>query len=369
MPRFLNNTFFATQSAPSTPISGGVLYTSGSSVFFKNSNDDEYNLTGSKGYILVTEYTSGDTWTVPSDAKFVKFVAVAGGGGGGGGARNSVGSAVGGGGGGMGGDISIIFYPIAFIPPGTYTITVASTASGGTGRAGSNGAGTTGTVGGNSSIISGSVTLIEAIGGSGGIGGSQTAGNINGGGRTDTSGFLSLGPFRIMGLNGGRSYAGQGAVPGFVGGGTPASDWNARGNTARGTGGGGGGSGLTTIATLNGASGSGVWNIFGTLIQSGSPGIGGSTPANSGSDGASNLVSAASLFASSGSSLFTSSFGFGGGGHGAGGGNTGGTVVGGKGGNGGYFGAGGGGGGGAVGQNGGQGGNGGAGYVAILEYY
>jgi hypothetical protein len=145
-------------------------------------------------------------------------------------------------------------------------------------------------------------------------------------------------------------------------------NYHARGSI-RGTGGGGGGSGITTTTALNGASGSAVWGINGILIQSGSPGVAGSSPANSGSDGASNLVSAACLFSFSGSSIVTSSYGFGGGGHGAGAGNTGQTVPGGKGGNGGYFGAGGGGGGAAWGQNGGSGGNGGGGYLAILEYY
>jgi hypothetical protein len=370
MSKFLNNAFLITQSAPSAPSSGGTLYTSGSSIYFKTSAGFEYNLTGSKGYILLREYTSGDTWTTPSNAKFIKIVAVAGGGGGGGGGRNTVGSAVAGGGGGQGGDISIVFYPIASIPPGTYQVNVSSTSAGGGGRAGSNGAGTTGTAGGTTSLTSGSVTLITSIGGPGGIGGSQTGGTTLGGNRSTTSGLLNYGPFRILGMGGGRCVTQQGQFPSFGSGATnPNGDYHARGSNLRGTGGGGGGSGLTTTTALNGASGSGVYNIFGTLIQSGSPGTAGSVPANSGSDGASNLVSAASLFASSGSSVITSSFGFGGGGHGAGAGNTGGTVVGGKGGDGGYFGAGGGGGGGAVGQNGGSGGNGAGGYLAILEYY
>lgn len=370
MPKFLNNAFLVTQSAPPTPSSGGSLYASGSSIFVKNSTGVEYNLTGSKGYILLTEYTSSGTWTVPSDAKFVKIVAVAGGGAGGGGARNVINSAVGGGGGGAGGDISTVFYPIASIRPGTYTVTVSSVTPGGAGRGGSTGTGTSGAQGGNASLVSASVILIEAIGGPGGVGGTQSGGFVGGGLRTITTGFLNFGPFRLMGMGGGRCATSQGFTPSWISNAAPANgDYHARGRNLRGTAGGGGGSGLTTTTALNGASGSAVYNIFGTLIQSGSPGIASSIPANSGSNGASNLVSAASLFASSGSSIFTSSYGFGGGGHGAGAGNTGGTVMGGKGGNGGYFGAGGGGGGAAWAQNGGQGGDGAGGYLAILEYY
>jgi hypothetical protein len=172
MARFLNNVFFNTQSAPSTPISGGVLYTSGSSVFFTNSNGDGYNLTGSKGYILVTEYTqSGGTWSTPSDVKYVKIVAVGGGGGGGGGARSTASIAAAGGGGGQGGDIAIIFYTSGSIPPGTYTITVGGGGNGGPGRTTTTGSGTGGAVGSDTSLASGSITLISASGGVGAGGG------------------------------------------------------------------------------------------------------------------------------------------------------------------------------------------------------
>jgi hypothetical protein len=369
MPKFLNNAFLVTQSAPSPPSSGGSLYANGSSIYFKNSAGVEYNLTGSKGYISVTEYTTNDTWTTPTDAKYIKIVAVAGGGSGGGGGRNSINSAIAGGGGGQGGDISTVFYPINSIPPGTYTVTVSSITPGGAGRTGTNGSGNNGAIGGTTSLVSASVTLITAVGGTGGTGGS-TAASIAGGNRGATSGLLNFGPFRMVGMGGGRCASYQGFVASFSSTANVLSgDYHAR-NGIRGTGGGGGGSGLTTTTALNGASGSGVWSLIsGSLIISGFPGIAGSSPANSGSNGASNVVTAASLFSFSGSAVVTSSYGFGGGGHGAGAGNTGGTVAGGKGGNGGYFGAGGGGGGGAWAQNGGNGGDGAGGYLAILEYY
>ena len=58
MPKFLNTIYQVTQSAPAIPSTGGLLYTSGSSIFFKNTTGTEYNLTESKGYFILREYTS-----------------------------------------------------------------------------------------------------------------------------------------------------------------------------------------------------------------------------------------------------------------------------------------------------------------------
>ena len=378
MPKFLNNAFLVTQSAPSTPSAGGVLFTSGSSIFFKTSTGTEYSLTGSRGYVLVTEYTqSGATWTVPSDAKFVKFVAVGAGSGGGGGARRAVGTAVAGGGGGQGGTAAIVWYPIASIPaaPQGYTVTIGQGGNGGPGGTSAVNNGTNGALGGLTVLSSASVMLISASGGDA-IGAGFGAGRggtgatfVNGGNTQATSGLLRFLPFRINGMGGGfvSNYIGQ--LPTYASSVTIRSgDYHAR-NGIVGTGGGGGGSGFNTTTAFDGASGSGVWGLNGVLLQSGSPGVAGSIPANSGSNGANNVVTAASLFSFTASVVVTSSYGFGGGGHGAGAGNTAGTVSGGKGGNGGFFGAGGGGGGGGWNQDGGRGGNGGGGYLAILEYY
>lgn len=384
MPKFLNNAFLVTQSSPSTPSVGGSLYTSGSSIFFKNSTGADYNLTGSKGYISVTEFTSSGQWTTPTDVKYVKIVAVGGGGGGGGGARTAIGNNVGGGSGGAGAPISIVFYPSSSIPPGTYTVTIGGSGSGGAGATTNGSAGTNATGGGTTSLVSSSITLITTITGSAtfaesgaGVGGSATGISILGGYITTTGGLLNRLPFRMLGIAGGRTVnqtaatpGARGAIPVPTAAGSAESNYHARSGW-RGCGGGGAGGGITATGTVirNGASGSGVNLINGSIFTSGSPGTAGSTPANIGSDGASNVVTAASLFSFSGSAVVTSSFGFGGGGHGGGSGDAAGTVAGGNGGNGGYFGAGGGGGGGAWAQNGGRGGNGGAGYLAILEYY
>ncbi len=205
MPKFLNNAFLVTQSSPSTPSVGGVLYTSGSSIYFKNSTGTEYNLIGSKGYILMTEYTqSGGVWTVPTDAKYVKFVVVGGGGSGAGGGRRAVAAtAVGGGGGGAGGEISIVWYPIASIPfaPQGYTITVSGTANGGAGATTNGSNGTVGVIGGTTSLISGSVTLIKAGGGQPGIAGSSTGGVAAGGSNFQSASFFQSSPFTFIGIN------------------------------------------------------------------------------------------------------------------------------------------------------------------------
>ena len=370
MPKFLNTIYQITQSAPATPSTGGVLYASGSSVFFKNTTGTEYNLTGSKGYIQIIEYTSSGTWSKPANVKYVKLAAVGAGGGGGGGARDAVTNAVGGGGGGAGGQISVVFYNASDIPAGTYTASVATSANRGAGRATTNGAGTAGSSGGTTSLVSASRTLITAGGGGGGTGGGQGGAFAQGGANSLSATLLNVLPFRIVGNAGGRySTTPQAATP-YLG--ITADTANQARSGFRGTGGGGAGGGITAAGGLqNGASGSGIYLIDGTVFTSGSPGTGGSTPANSGSNGGSNVVTAASLLSFSGSATVTSSYGFGMGGHGAGGGNAAGTVNGGKGGDGGYFGAGGGardavtnavGGG-------GNGGSGSSGLCIITEFY
>lgn len=368
MPKFLNTIYQVTQSAPATPSAGGLLYASGSSIFFKNTTGTEYNLTESKGYFILREYTSSGTWTKPSDVKYVKIAAVGAGGGGGGGARDAVTNAVGGGAGGAGGQISIIFRNAADIPAGTYTASVASTTNGGAGRTTTNGVGTIGSAGGTTSLVSASVTLITAGGGGGGGAGNTGGGFAAAGTNSPSATLLNTLPFRIIGNGGGRySTIPRDASP------YPGIDisQNQVRSGFRGTGGGGAGGGITAAGGLqNGASGSGIILVNGTTFLSGSPGTGGSDPAYSGSNGGSNVVTAISLLSFSGSATITSSYGFGMGGHGAGGGNAAGTIGGGKGGDGGFFGAGGGGGGGSrANSNGGNGGSGGAGYLVILEYY
>jgi len=367
MPKFLNTIYQVTQSAPATPSAGGLLYVTQSSIFFKNTTGTEYNLTESKGYFILREYTSSGTWTKPSDVKYVKIAAVGAGGGGGGGARNTSGLWGGGGAGGAGAAASIVFYTASLIPAGTYTITISAGTNGGAGRTTSAGAGTVGSSGTATTLISASVTYIIAAGGAGGGGGSiSTNGSAFGGASTVGNVPLLKGPFRITGIGGGNNQTGVARVPTYVQN-SVVTNYHARNGFVC-CGGGGAGGTVTAAATNNGASGSGIYLINGTLYTSGVPGRGGVSP-NSGSNGVNNLVSLISLLSFSGSATITSSYGFGTAGHGGGSGDLAGTIAGGNGGNASGFGCGASGGGGAINQNGGNGGSGSGGYLAILEYY
>lgn len=367
MPKFLNNSFLVTQSSPSTPSSGGSLYASGSSVFFKNNTGADYNLTAPKGYVILREYTSSGTWTKPANVNYIKIAAVGAGGGGGGGARNTSGLWGGGGAGGAGAVASIIFYTASLIPAGTYTITISAGTNGGAGRTTSAGAGTVGSNGTATTLISASVTYIIAAGGVGG-GGGPIVTNASATGGTPTVGNVPLrrGPFRITGMGGGNNQNGTARVPTYIDS-SVVTNYHARNGFVC-CGGGGAGGTVTAAAANNGASGSGIYLIDGTLYTSGAPGLGGVSP-NSGSNGVNNLVSLISLLSFSGSATITSSYGFGTAGHGGGSGDLAGTIAGGNGGNASGFGCGASGGGGAINQNGGNGGSGSGGYLAILEYY
>lgn len=367
MPKFLNTIYQTTQSAPATLAAGGSLYASGSGIFFKNSTGTEYNLTSSKGYVILREYTSSGTWTKPSNAKYIKMAAVGAGGGGGGGARNTSGLWGGGGAGGAGAAASIVFYTGSLLPGGTYTVTVSAGTNGGLGRTTSAGFGGAGAIGGTTTLISASVTYIAAAGGVGGGGGPiATNASAIGGATPLTNEPFRRGPFRITAQCGGSNQSGNARNPTYAQN-ISVTDYHARNGFAC-CGGGGAGGTVTTAAVNNGASGSGIYLINGTLYTSGAPGRGG-VSTNSGDNGVNNLVSLISLLSFSGSATITSSYGFGTAGHGGGSGDLAGTIAGGNGGNASGFGCGASGGGGAINQNGGNGGSGSGGYLAILEFY
>lgn len=361
--KLLNEPYFIYASSSTTSSNFGTVFASASngSIYMQNDIGELYPLTESKGYFVITEYTSSGTfiWSKPGGIAFAQVICVGGGGGGGGGARAAASSTRGSGAGGQAGAIALRWFSSASLTTSSYTITV-----GGGGTAGNSGSGngTAGGNGGTTSFVSASTTLISANGGVGGPAGIVTG---TGGGVASTN-PTSVTPnsagnyffFKMTAGDGGTSLVNYPAD----GLNTPFSAFNGY----FGVGAGGGGGGITSANVLiAGGSGSSTWN-YSSLIATGSPG--GAGDGVSGNDGVNYLVNGLSLAGFS--SSFTSSYGIGTPGHGGGSGNLAGTINGGNGGNGGNFGAGGGGGGaGTTSAQAGRGGTGGGGYVLIIEYY
>jgi len=266
----------------------------------------------------VQVFTSGGTWTKPTNARLVEVFAIGGGGGGGGG--QSGGNPSGGGGGGGAGGYSHVTLS-AVLTSSTETVTVGSGGTGGIG--GTSLAGTNGTAGGSSSFG----TLVSATGGGLGVGGTNSAGTA---GAAGTGGSIS--GVITSGAGGAGATAGAGTAGGAV--------------TSYAPSGGGGAGGSNNAAPINagaagGARSGALTTAGGTAGSTGNGGAGVSTTANSP---------------------------IGGTGGGGGAGQFGGTV-GGNGGAGGIYGGGGGGGGGCqTGAKAGDGGAGGNGIVVVITY-
>ena len=365
MAKLLNTTFLVTQSAPAAPSSGfGTLYASGSSLYYKNSNGINYNLT-LVGSGSVSVFTGGGTWTKPPNIKYIKVVCVGAGGGGGSGRRTIAGAVTCGGGGGGGGSISVAYFDSSSLLSTSYTINVGSGGPGAPGRT-VTADGTAGVNGANSSFVSGSTSLVVAAGGAAGNGGrSNTNQGINpsGVGIVYSAGVNSspspvtipnpFPPYYRVGQNGGN---GSQNTPFTI---LEAFGFNST-NGQRSLAGGGGGGGITAAGVSgSGGSGSAIYN-YNNLIQSGSPGI--VNGIINGDNGA-PVFDVSQLLYYSGSVLATG-VKVGTGGHGGAGGATSGT------GGSGSLGAGGGGGGGNLSTGtAGRGGPGGDGFVLIFEYY
>jgi len=390
MPKLLNTTSLVTMSS-ATPegLGYGNVYASSSKIYFTSSLGN-FDLTDSKGYIIVREYLTGatTTWLPPANVKYVRILAVGGGGGGGGGSKRNgatpaANSSVGGTG-AAGGNIVMITYPGDYFTRPSYTVTVGAGGNAGPGNtSAAGGNGTVGSNGGTTSLASGSIILIRA-------GVSAVAENNRGNGGNDNDNFVVGGlsngdgcipsntPYVIPSWYGGHwgnLLTGNAGNPTYISNGqTPVTSADAVGtfshamNGQRGTAAGGAGGGIRTTASLTRAgSGSGVI-VNGVISGTGSPGVAGT--GNAGSDGVADLLDIMNLFYFSGSNSITSSYGLGSGGCGGASGNLTGTIGGGKGGDGADIGAGGGGGGAATGSsNAGNGGTGGDGYMAIIEYY
>lgn len=328
MSQVLKSLQLVTQSYSGTPSTGtGALYASGSTLYFENTTGTIFPLGlsgGGDGYIIVREYTGSapgggtltPTWNNNSSIKYIQVICVGAGGGGGGGVVRNQAIQLTGGAGGGGGAIAWGFFDSASLTQPSYTISIGAGGAGGAGRTSISAGGT----GANGQYTTFGGTMVSASGGSGGGGGST--GTIVGG-----AGGLST-----------LCLPGPGfAIPGGTGGQTGTTGGNTIGPisifstplTSTSTAGGGGGESLTnggtSILATTGSSGL-EWNTLrlNNSILSGS--------------GTDDLVTAAVLLQFT-SSIFTTTYGLGGGGNGA-------PIVGGisvRGGNGGSYGAGGGG--------------------------
>ena len=234
------------------------------------------------GRRTVTVFSADGSYAVPAWARSVEAVAVGGGGGGGAGASGASGPRFGGGGGGAGG-ISRAEWP-ADLLGGTLDVIV--------GTGGPGGSATAGLDGGDSRVASGGTTLLVAPGGGGGGLGDSAGGEAGAGGRGappanggGASGVMAAG-------EAGRSLD----RPDASGGGGAGGGLDGSG-TAR-AGGDGGDGGGTTVRALGGAGGSGTAGSAGAVAPrptlswaGGGGGGGGAATSGSGHAGASGGAS------------------------------------------------------------------------------
>jgi hypothetical protein len=306
MSQVLKSLQLVTQSYNGTPSTGtGALFASGSTLYFENAASTTFPLGttgGGSGYIIVREYTGSapgggtltPTWNNNSSIKYIQVICVGGGGGGGGGVVRNQGIQLTGGAGGGGGAIAWGFFNSASLTQASYNIVVGAGGAGGAGRT----TVATGGTGANGGYTTFGETLVSASGGGGGTGGG-TGTAVGGTGGQATA--CRPGPgFAIPGGTGGQT--------GTTGGNTiPPSTFFGSPLIPISTAGGGGGESLTnagvTITASTGSSGV-EWNTLklNNAVLSGS--------------GTSNLVTAAVLLQFT-SSVFTTTYGLGGGGNGA----------------------------------------------------
>jgi hypothetical protein len=360
MSQVLKNLQFATQSFIGTPDTGtGVIFASGSKIYFENATGSIFPL-GGPGYLIVREYTGSNagggtltyTWSTPVNIKHIQVICVGAGGGGGSGAflTSGTGTRATGGAGGGGGAIAWGFFDRQNLTQPSYTISVGGGGVGGGSRT---------HTAANQNGIAGSVGQYTTFGGT-----MVSASGGNGGGAGGLAGLTIVGG--VGGLNT-NCLPGPGfAIRGGTGANTPGGGLNAT-NAANffttptipvGTAGGGAGPNLSLGGVFgSGSLGAGAfeWN---TLNANNSA---------SGNSGSNDLVSSITLLHFT-SSIYSTLVGLGGGGNGVlTPGDT--TTAGGR---GGFYGAGGGGSGFARGlaqSPTSPGGSGSSGLCIVVEYY
>lgn len=223
------------------------------------------------GRRVITVFNASGAYVVPSWARSIEAIVVAGGGGGGAGAFGASGARFGGGGGG-GGGVSFATWSAARVAAGLDVVVGGGGAGGTTG----NGAGGSGSI-----IYRGSQALVKAIGGAGGGVGTAASGPAGAAGlgatSTNPGGASSITITAEAGGSLGRTDAPGG---GGGGGGLNAS-------TVARAGGPGGDGGLCTATCAGGAGGSGAAGAAGgspvdVLLQWAGGGGGGGGAATSG---------------------------------------------------------------------------------------
>jgi hypothetical protein len=134
-----------------------------------------YEFTRSTKPAAATGSNGSYTFTLPSNAKVVEFLAIGAGGGGGSGRRGAAGTARYGGGGGGGGNATLAMISASQVTT-SLTITVGSSGAGGAAVTADDTSGNNGSVGGQSQITYNGTAFIVASPGSGGGGGTASSG-------------------------------------------------------------------------------------------------------------------------------------------------------------------------------------------------
>jgi hypothetical protein len=199
----------------------------------------------------IQDFTTSGTWTKPSNANFVMVEAWGGGGGGGSGRRGAAGGARTGGGGGSGASYVQRLFSASELPS-TVLVTAGAAGSGGAAITANATNGNAGSAGGNSSFGG----LLTSYGGLGGLGGSSSDVNAVRGsgvlGGVEPESYINSSGATVGGQFGGGAAVGTTSFPsGFGGGAGGAANTTIGGQGASSYQGGAGGGGGGPISTAN----------------------------------------------------------------------------------------------------------------------
>ena len=192
--------FVTRSSSPTTPSSGyGLVYSSGSNLFYEDDTATEYLLTRA-GTRIVKQYTGSTFWIKPVGIAEIFVACLGAGGGGGSGEIRGAGLDTSGGGAGGGGALNIRRLSAAQLTATSYSISIGAGGAGALAQTTDSTFGITGSAGTDTTFaISGSTVLVRAKAGTAGKGG------VNG-----SSGFPSPGGSSQTGIPVGCWYSWDG---------------------------------------------------------------------------------------------------------------------------------------------------------------